>query len=181
MVSRRDFLLKLTGATALLALLPTVALFKNRKEKINLLKDPWLTIAKVQEDLFPSTVKSPIGAKQIQALNYLRKSIFASPEIATERKVFLKRGVQQINKLSKRSYQKNFVDLSFEERESVLTAMTETRSGERWLSLLLSYILEALLGDPIYGGNPKEIGWRWLNHQPGYPLPVKPYYEMLKR
>jgi gluconate 2-dehydrogenase gamma chain len=46
-----------------------------------------------------------------------------------------------------------------------------TRWGRAWLSLLLYYIFEALLSDPVYGGNPGEIGWRWLEHQPGFPRP----------
>ena len=43
----------------------------------------------------------------------------------------------------------------------------ETRWGRAWLSLLLYYIFEALLSDPVYGGNPDGIGWQWLEHQPG--------------
>jgi gluconate 2-dehydrogenase gamma chain len=39
------------------------------------------------------------------------------------------------------------------------------------LSLLLYYIFEALLSDPVYGGNPGGIGWQWLEHQPGFPRP----------
>ena len=33
------------------------------------------------------------------------------------------------------------------------------------------YIFEALLSDPVYGGNPEGIGWRWLGHRPGFPRP----------
>jgi gluconate 2-dehydrogenase gamma chain len=39
------------------------------------------------------------------------------------------------------------------------------------LSSLLKYIFEALLTDPIYGGNPNSMGWEWLDHTPGQPRP----------
>ena len=44
--------------------------------------------------------------------------------------------------------------------------------GENWLSTLLLYIFEALLTDPVYGGNPNGIGWKWLGHNPGLPRPT---------
>ena len=49
-----------------------------------------------------------------------------------------------------------------------------------WLSLLLTYLLEALLADPVYGGNPGGIGWQWLAHQPGFPTPPadKTWYKL---
>jgi len=37
---------------------------------------------------------------------------------------------------------------------------------------VLGYIFEALLVDPVYGGNPNGIGWKWLEHQPGLPRPT---------
>jgi gluconate 2-dehydrogenase gamma chain len=51
-------------------------------------------------------------------------------------------------------------------------------NGKQWISTILRYILEALLTDPIYGGNPNAIGWKWLDHQPGFPRPPanKRYY-----
>ena len=27
--------------------------------------------------------------------------------------------------------------------------------------------------DPVYGGNPEMIGWKWLEHQPGFPAPIE--------
>ena len=37
-----------------------------------------------------------------------------------------------------------------------------------------------MLAPPIYGGNPNGIGWQWLKHKPGFPLPEqgKRYYEL---
>jgi len=55
----------------------------------------------------------------------------------------------------------------------MLHQITKSKAGRRWVSKLLSYICEALLGDPVYGGNPDGIGWKWLNHHPGFPRPPK--------
>ncbi len=57
------------------------------------------------------------------------------------------------------------------QREALLRRIEQSRAGGNWLSLLLTYLLEALLADPVYGGNPDAIGWRWLEHQPGFPTP----------
>jgi len=32
-----------------------------------------------------------------------------------------------------------------------------------------------MLGDPIYGGNNKEAGWRWLAFSGGEPRPKKAF------
>ncbi|MEE8342688.1 MAG: gluconate 2-dehydrogenase subunit 3 family protein, partial [Gammaproteobacteria bacterium] len=66
-----------------------------------------------------------------------------------------------------------FTALNEQERETVLREIEQSRAGRNWLSTLLTYLLEALLADPVYGGNPNGIGWQWLEHQPGYPLPPK--------
>ena len=55
----------------------------------------------------------------------------------------------------------------------LLRQIAKSTAGENWLATLLSYIFEALLAAPIYGGNPGGVGWKWLQHQPGFPLPDK--------
>jgi hypothetical protein len=40
---------------------------------------------------------------------------------------------------------------------------------------MLKYIMESVLGDPIYDINTKQQGWAWLNHETGYPRPKKAF------
>ena len=42
------------------------------------------------------------------------------------------------------------------------------------------YLLEALLADPVYGGNTDEVGWKWLGYTAGFPRPPigKRYFEI---
>ena len=77
------------------------------------------------------------------------------------------------------SHTRPFLSLSLEERDQVLRRMADTQFGENWISLLLYYLMESLTLDPIYGGNPGGVGWRWLEHQPGFPAPGKPYRDFL--
>ena len=76
-----------------------------------------------------------------------------------------------LNDLSRQRYQRSFTALDASEQETVLRQIEQSKAGRNWLSLLLTYLLEALLADPVYGGNPGGIGWQWLEHQPGFPTP----------
>jgi gluconate 2-dehydrogenase gamma chain len=71
-----------------------------------------------------------------------------------------------------KTFDKSFVNLLLEEKDQVFRIIEKSNWGYRWLSLNLLNIFEALLADPIYGGNPNEIGWRWLEHTPGFPRPT---------
>ncbi len=125
----------------------------------------------VQEHLFPADDDSP-GAADINALPYLH-FVLADPDMDQDNKNLLANGVKWVEEESRSSYQKSIVSLSFDELENVLQSIVNKSWGQRWLSLNLLYIFEALLSDPLYGGNPDGIGWKWLEHDPGFPRPTK--------
>jgi len=77
----------------------------------------------------------------------------------------------------------SFLALDEEHREQVLRKVEKSAAGSNWLSVMLLYLIEALLADPAYGSNPGGAGWRWLAHIPGFPSPPpdKRYPELLKR
>lgn len=129
---------------------------------------PWNTIALVQEHLFPSNGDGP-GAGEIKALQYLRQVI----ELADQQDdgPFMRNGAGWLEEESRDEYGRPFWALSEIEREELLQRIAQSRAGERWLSRLLTYVMEALLCPPAYGGNPHGIGWKWLEHTPGFPLP----------
>ena len=71
-------------------------------------------------------------------------------------------------------YQKSFAGLPHEQREAVLRHMEKNHQrGREWLQEMIRYVFEALLSDPVYGGNPQAVGWKWLQHTPGFPRPPK--------
>ncbi len=131
--------------------------------------DPWKTLAEVQQHLFPAAQDTP-GASDIRAIVYLYNSLENSASDSEERK-FIVNGVGWLNELVQEKHQQSFTTLDTMQRETVLREIEQSRAGERWLSLLLTYLIEALLADPVYGGNPDGIGWKWLEHQPGFPTP----------
>ncbi|MDH5485481.1 MAG: gluconate 2-dehydrogenase subunit 3 family protein [Gammaproteobacteria bacterium] len=177
-LSRREFLILVSAATAAI---PFPALSKQRTasgEAHEKLEDPWLTLAVVQEHLFPAEKKAP-GASDIQALSYLRQ-LLQAPDTDREDVDFVIKGVSWLNDLSSSTYQRLFHQLDTDLKEKILRKIEQSSAGERWLSLQLSYLIEALLADPVYGGNANSQGWQWLEHQPGFPRPTadKRYFKL---
>ncbi|KHE91875.1 MAG: gluconate 2-dehydrogenase subunit 3 family protein [Candidatus Scalindua rubra] len=170
LINRRTFLIRLTGFFTTLFLAPMIARAVTEPPSTKL-NDPWLTIDVVQDHLFPSETDSP-GAKEINAITYLR-NVISSPAIDQDEKEFILNGVKWLNDLSLEKHEAVFTQLSYSQRTDMLRQITESRAGRRWVSKLLTYIIEALLGDPVYGGNPDGVGWNWLNHHPGFPRPPK--------
>ena len=61
------------------------------------------------------------------------------------------------------------------ERQKLLKDIATTSWGESFIADNLKFIFEAMLGDPIYGSNKDESGWRWLEHKAGLPRPKVAY------
>lgn len=176
LLSRREFI-SILAATASVYPLSSLATNSSKKPVIEYNKEPWITLSAVQEHLFPK--ETSIGAKDIQALEYLRATM-NTPDFNEDEKKLIHNGVGWLNALSMQTHSKKFIQLDNKLKEKILRRIEGSNAGERWLSTLLTYLLEALLSDPVYGGNPKGIGWKWLQHQPGFPRPSanKKYFKL---
>ena len=168
-ISRRDFI-RLSSAVLAMYPLATRAA-KIPATAIEELKEPWRTLAAVQQHLLPAGKTTP-GAADIHALAYLQNMLKA-PDMSDEDRELIHNGVGWLNGLSQQLKKKDFIDLNVADRETLLRKVENSRKGQRWLSLLLTYLLEALVSDPVYGGNANGLGWKWLQHQPGFPRPPK--------
>lgn len=124
-------------------------------------------LQEVQEYLFPKSDDSP-GANDVNALYYLH-FVLSDPEIDEDNKNLLISGVDWLEEECQTTFNKSFINLSSEKRDKIFRIIEDSNWGYRWLSLTLIYIFEALLADPIYGGNTDGIGWKWLEHVPGLP------------
>lgn len=178
-VSRRNALKSAAGATMVAAMpLKTWSALAGDEFSRVLQTDPWLTLDAVLAHLLPASPTGP-SAKEIQVTQYLYNVVYQQPTDSAEIE-FIYKGVGWLNGFSQSQLQKNFVDLTLDEKEKTLRAISNSRAGENWLSNLVSYIFEAMLSPPSYGGNPNGIGWQWLDHQAGFPLPPtgKRYYEL---
>ncbi len=149
------------------------------------LRDPWLSIAAVQEHLFPAdeTTSHPSpGAQDIFALRFLRNMMNA-PDVDDEEKKFIFKGVGWLNDLSIKNHKQKFIKLNIDDKEKILRTIEGSRAGSRWLNLMMTYLIEALLSDPVYGGNKDQKGWQWLEHTPGFPTPTtdQVYFKLAER
>lgn len=173
--ARRGFLSDMLKSTAMVGCLPLWGMLQGcdrQSEQQTLLQQhPWQSFAAVQQHLFPADGNGP-SAGDINASLYL-KFVFDAPDTDEDDKTFVLDGIKWLNGLSDETFGKPFVVLTSTEQFQALKKIADSSAGERWLSHLLLYIMEALLTDPVYGGNPGGIGWQWLEHQPGFPQPSK--------
>lgn len=130
-----------------------------------------LVIQSVQQLLFPNDGDGP-DAKAIQAFDYLNFAMTDRQNIEEGDIEYIKNGVEWLTDLSERTKGTEFFNLPTREQELFLARMADTTAGDYFISLLMFYLTESLLTDPIYGGNPDGIGWKWLEHQAGFPRPV---------
>ncbi len=181
-MKRRKFLLLTAGFALGTTLplqaknLPKVVIEPNKLTGLN--RSQWEVMDAVLDHLFPSEKNAP-GAKDIYATAWLHNALIM-PDVEQSHRDFMRDGFIMLEKLANKTHQNSFIKLSAQKRESTLRTLEQNHDGKAWLHETLRYILEALLTDPVYGGNPNAIGWKWLKHQPGFPLPVigKRYYEL---
>lgn len=128
-----------------------------------------VTLRALSEYLLPSEPGTP-GACEINGVDYLQ-GVLADSKLDKASRMFLLKGIRNLERVSYRETQKHFFDLSHDEREKVLRALEATKAGYRWLKEILEFLMEALLSDPVYGGNTGEAGWKWLHHTVGFPRP----------
>lgn len=167
LTSRRNFLLGLAGGS-LAGLFGGIA-FAAGSTRLDETQR-WQILDVVQRHLLPSEPDSP-GATEIRALDYLR-FVVTDPKIDAQERQFILEGVGWLEELSHQQHGDSFLALEAGVREQLLRRIATSPAGENWLSTLILYLMEALLGDPAYGGNPDGIGWRWLRHTPGFPRPT---------
>ena len=173
-LSRRDFLKQSATATLLAGLLIYKPSFAKELSTSVSTKDftshQKATLESVQLQLFPDDGDGP-SASNIHAYRYLQWALTDPENMADGDKGFIIEGIQWLDNLSKQQHSSNFITLNPKQKHQLLEVFSHTSKHENWMSLLVYYLLEALLLDPVYGGNPNGIGWKWLEHQPGFPRP----------
>ena len=158
LITRRVFIASALLAGTALFLLPQGA-------KTSIKIEPFKIISVVQEVLFPKGLDVP-SASEFRATAYLLNVSTHSSFWADDLNLLVKGAQTLIEK------ENNFLILNPKEQDEALRDFINNNSkGESWVSLLLFYTLEALLSDPLYGGNRSESGWKWLGHNAGQPQP----------
>ncbi len=165
LITRRRFLLAAAGGSLATMFSMASHAATNKLE----ISDSWLVIDSVQQHLFPVETNAP-GARDINALSYL-KFVMTDTTLDSESREFIIKGSGWLEGIAQQMYKASFIVLPDAKREKVLRRIASSEAGENWLSTVLLYIVEALLTDPVYGGNTDMAGWKWLQHVPGFPRP----------
>ena len=134
------------------------------------------TLSRVQDDLFPQSaeIDGLPTKEQINAKAYL-SFVLNHPRVTQSDKDFIKNSVKWLNEEAIAKYKKIYTKLSSSQRQEVLKSISQISWGESFIADILKYTFEAMLGDPIYGVNKNESGWKWLNHQSGLPRPKRTF------
>jgi len=165
-VSRRSFLRNAlaVGALSQVAFLESCA-DKNSK---TILSDKQLNlIISVQNILFPQDKNGP-GAADFHADKYLLW-VLSDERIAQGDKQYVLAGIKWVNESAEETHSKKYLQLTKKDQVSLVQTISKTNWGESWLSVILTFIFEAMISDPIYGFNTEEVGWKWLEHSVGLP------------
>ena len=150
----------------------TILMLMPQGSKTPIKIDYFRVINSVQNILFPKNRDAP-SANDFGATAYLI-NVSSHPSFLKDDLLFLYRGSRELIEKNP-----NFLKMGFVDKSKAIDNFSKTDMGENWLSMLLYYTIEAMLSDPIYGGNINEIGWRWLNHHTGKPQPKKPFGEKI--
>lgn len=169
-VSRRNFL-KNSLAVGVLSQVSFIQSCTDEFSKTILSDKQLKIIISVQNILFPKDENGP-GAFDFNSHLYLLW-VLSDKRIPSDEKQYIVDGIRWINESSEENYSKKYLKLSKKEQVNLIQTIAKTNWGESWLSVLLTFIFEAMISDPIYGFNTDEIGWKWLQHQAGYPRATK--------
>ena len=169
-LSRKQFIGSLITA-GIVAQLPFKKTFGNSFPGDDFLSEEQKSILQsVQEILFPADENGP-GASEINAYNYVLW-VMTDPRKDPAEVTYFKNGIGWIDESANEIFSKKYIELNEEEKQELISTISKENWGESWLSVLLTFIFEALLSDPQYGGNPDSIGWQWLDYKYGSPRPV---------
>jgi gluconate 2-dehydrogenase gamma chain len=138
--------------------------------------EQWSTLRAACARLVPSDGEP--GAEEANVVAFIDDQLAHPPVSGFHTELAL--GLRQMNSLARRQGASSFAGLQPAGQDEVLRqlqrGMRLGRGDSRHFFLvLLTLTLEGFLGDPVYGGNRDEAGWRFLRFRPRPPRPRCPY------
>jgi gluconate 2-dehydrogenase gamma chain len=121
--------------------------------------------------IFPDDGNGP-SADDINSFGYLMW-VLGDEYLKEEDKEYIIDGINWANETAEEIYFVKYTQLDKDQKEALLKTFVELNWGKTWMSIMVTYVLESLLLDPIYGGNVDEKGWNWLEHKSGLPRPTE--------
>ena len=109
----------------------------------------------------------PIGKTHVRA----PKPISEPTRVLSPQEIY-RRGLEFVDAYAQEQFGDDFVDLTEEQQDQILTDMNEGGtsgfegpSGEAFFTQLRNDTIEGMFSDPMYGGNRSMVGWKLI----GYP------------
>ena len=133
----------------------------------------WKALEAAQDRLLPSEPGSP-GARDVNAIGYL-DAVLVDADTDPDDASLVKDGAARLDKIARGTGARSFADMPPEKRDEALKSLRTVEGSYSWFVAMLKFTLEAFLGDPVYGGNVGEAGWKWAGHEPGSPRPKVPF------
>ena len=127
------------------------------------------TIAAVQEHMFPEGSALP-SAREMNTIGFLYETV-SHKTYDRDIRAFVIEGARELQQREKG----RFAAMSPQEKEKALRTYEESSYGSNWLSRIMTLTMEGMFGDPIYGSNVKEAGWKTLHSFGGQPRPHSRY------
>ncbi len=124
----------------------------------------YVTLSAAVDRLLPKD-EDP-GALEAGVPEYIDR-ILQSPEIKKLKDDFVP-GVGALERRSQRMFKVPFAQATPAQQDELLAIFKESdeRSGEaRWYEMLISLTMEGFLGDPSYGGNKDQVGWKLVGFE----------------
>jgi gluconate 2-dehydrogenase gamma chain len=117
----------------------------------------------IADRLVPADAHGP-GAKEAGAAPYF-EWVLADPRMKSI-KSMITRGAVWVNGAARKENNVAFFDLEPARQDELLTRLADNKvrpkgfTPNAFMRVMLALTLEAFLGDPKYGGNKGEVGWK---------------------
>ena len=169
--SRRNFIKNSLAIGALTQMSVLQSCINNEYDTSVLNKKQMAIAISVQNILFPKDENGP-GAIDFNADKYLLW-VLLDKRIPKDENQYIINGLKWVDETAQEEMSERFLKLSKKEQVQLIHTVSKMGWGESWLSVMLTFIFEAMISDPIYGFNKDEIGRKWLGHVAGFPRPTK--------
>jgi len=107
-------------------------------------QEPWASITIVAHHLLPESDKE----KRMQASLCFQSEYYNHPNTAERDRVFVLKGFGWLNELAMNTYQCDFKDGSFMQRELLIDQLAEQPAGERWLAMIVDVMIDLMAKCP---------------------------------
>jgi hypothetical protein len=132
-------------------------------------------LAAILQQILPKAGDCP-GAADVGALAYLQGAL-ADPRTSPDDITAVVDGLAELERLSAQRHRLAVQAVTPAQLQALLRERETDDRGAEWLGVMIVFALEALLGDPAYGGNAGESGWHWLDLRAPEPRPSDRWYK----